>query len=85
VLFLLFSIVVGGLVIGALGRVVVPGPNPIGFGRTLLCGWGGAILGGVVARVLFRNPGAHWFVTLVLEVLIAALLVWLFSKRRSTA
>ena len=42
-------------------------------------------MGGVVARVLFRNPGAHWFVTLVLEVLIAALLVWLFSKRRSTA
>ena len=84
-LFLLFSIVVGGLVIGALGRLVVPGPNPIGFWRTLVCGWGGAILGGVVARALFRSPGTHWFVTLVLEVLVAALLVWLLGRRRRPA
>jgi uncharacterized membrane protein YeaQ/YmgE (transglycosylase-associated protein family) len=85
VLFLLFSIVVGGLVIGALGRLVVPGPNPIGLWKTLLCGLGGAIVGGIVARALFRDPGAHWLVTLVLEVLVAALLVWLLSGRRRQA
>ncbi len=82
VLFLLLSIVVGGLVIGALGRLVVPGPNPIGFWRTVLCGLGGAIAGGIIARLLFRNPAAHWFVTLVVEVLVAAFLVWLLSGRR---
>jgi len=84
-LFLLFSIVIGGLLIGALGRLVVPGPNPIGFWRTILCGLGGAIAGGAVARLLFRNPGAHWLVTLVLEVLAAAFLVWLISGRRRRA
>lgn len=84
-LFLLFSIVVGGLVIGALGRLIVPGPNLIGFWRTLFCGWGGAILGGIVARILFRRPGAHWLITLVLEVLVAALLVWILGRRRSPA
>jgi uncharacterized membrane protein YeaQ/YmgE (transglycosylase-associated protein family) len=82
VLFLLFSIVIGGLLIGLLGRLVVPGPNPIGLLWTLLCGWGGAVIGGLFARLLFRQPGAHWFITLVLEVLAAALLVWLISKRR---
>ncbi|MDA8302763.1 MAG: GlsB/YeaQ/YmgE family stress response membrane protein [Actinomycetota bacterium] len=81
-LFLLFSIVVGGLLIGLLGRLVVPGPNPIGLLWTLLCGLGGAVIGGLVAGLLFHRPGAHWFLTLVLEVLAAALLVWLLSKRR---
>ena len=80
--FLLFRMVVGGLLIGVLGRLVVPGPNPIGLLWTLLCGWGGAVIGGIVAGLLFRHPGAHWFLTLVLEVLAAALLVWLLSKRR---
>ena len=80
-IFLLFSIVIGGLVIGALGRLVVPGPSPIGFWWTLGCGVGGAILGGVVARLLFRNPGAHWVITLILEILAAAVLVRLLTRR----
>ena len=74
--------VVGGLLIGVLGRLVVPGPNPIGLLWTLLCGWGGAVIGGIVAGLLFRHPRVHWFLTLVLEVLAAALLVWLLSRRR---
>jgi uncharacterized membrane protein YeaQ/YmgE (transglycosylase-associated protein family) len=56
VLFLILSILIGGLVIGALGRLVVPGPNPIGFWWTVACGVGGAIVGGIVARLLFFNP-----------------------------
>lgn len=82
VLFLIFSIVVGGFLIGALGRLVVPGPNPIGVWWTLGCGLGGAFIGGIVSRLLFRNPGNHWLVSLVLEVAAAAALVWLLSGRR---
>ena len=84
-LFLIVSIVLGGLIIGGLGRLVVPGPNPIGFWWTLACGLGGAILGGIVARALFFNPGAHWLITLILEVLFAAILVSTVSKRRRRA
>ncbi|HTV11072.1 MAG TPA: hypothetical protein VME20_04350 [Acidimicrobiales bacterium] len=73
---------VGGLVIGGLGRLVVPGPNPIGFWLTALCGIGGALIGGLVAAVLFWGPATHWFVTLVLEVLAAACLVALVSRQR---
>jgi len=81
VLFLIISILLSGLVIGALGRLVLPGSNPIGFWWTVACGIGGAVIGGVVSRALFYNPRAHWLITLVLEVLAAAFLVSLVSKR----
>ena len=82
VLFLLLSILIGGLAIGGLGRLVVPGPNPIGLWWTVACGVGGAIVGGIVARLLFFNPAAHWLVTLIIEVVAAAFLVSLVSKSR---
>jgi uncharacterized membrane protein YeaQ/YmgE (transglycosylase-associated protein family) len=82
VLFLILSILIGGLVIGALGRLVVPGPNPIGLWWTVACGVGGAVLGGIVASLLFSNPAAHWLITLIIEVVAAAFLVSVVSKRR---
>jgi uncharacterized membrane protein YeaQ/YmgE (transglycosylase-associated protein family) len=81
-LFLILTIVIGGLIIGGLGRLVVPGRNPIGFWWTLACGVGGSLIGGIVARALFFNPSNHWLITLVLEILAAALLVSLVSRRR---
>ncbi len=74
----LIGVFVGGLVIGALGRLLVPGPNPIGFWWTLLCGVGGSLLGGLVGRTLFHVG----FVTLALEVLVAAAFVVLVGKRQ---
>jgi uncharacterized membrane protein YeaQ/YmgE (transglycosylase-associated protein family) len=74
----LLSVFVGGLIIGGLGRLIVPGPNPIGFWWTVLCGIGGSLVGGLVGRVLFGS----WFLTFVLEVLASAVLVALLSKRR---
>ena len=76
------STLVGGLVIGGLGRLVVPGPNPIGFWATALCGIGGALIGGAVAAWLFGGPVNHWLLTLVLEVLTAAALVSVVMRRR---
>ena len=69
---------VGGIVIGALGRLVVPGRNPIGFWWTVLCGVGGSLIGGWVGHALFRS----WFFVFALEVLAAAVLVALVAKRR---
>ena len=81
-IFLLLSIVIGGLIIGALGRLVVRGPNPIGLGWTVLCGLGGSVLGGIVSDVLFGHPRSHWLVTFVLEIVAAAFLVRLVTRRR---
>ena len=73
-----------GLLIGALGRLALPGPQPIGCITTALCGLGGSLLGGIAGAVLF---GAGWrahhhsLASLALSVLGAALLVWLVSGR----
>jgi uncharacterized membrane protein YeaQ/YmgE (transglycosylase-associated protein family) len=73
--FLLVVILVSGLVVGALGRLLVPGPNPMGLFKTALVGIGGAIAGGVIGNVLFDRPGG-----LILAVLGAAVIVWWMDR-----
>jgi uncharacterized membrane protein YeaQ/YmgE (transglycosylase-associated protein family) len=82
VLFLIFSILIGGLIIGALGRLAIPGPNPMGVGKTILVGVGGSIIGGLVSRLIWADPQNHLVYVVTLEVLGAALIVWLISGRR---
>jgi uncharacterized membrane protein YeaQ/YmgE (transglycosylase-associated protein family) len=82
VLFLIFSILIGGLIIGALGRLAVPGPNPMGIGMTILVGIGGSLIGWVVSRLIWADPQNHAVLAITLEVLGAALIVWLISGRR---
>ena len=74
----LFGLILSGLVIGALGRLAVPGRQPIGCLWTMLVGIGGSLLAGLVGRVLFgANYSAGW----ILSIACAALLVWLFTRR----
>jgi len=82
VILLIIWIVLSGLVIGALGRLVIPGPNPMSIGMTILVGIGGSIVGGIIGRVLLGRPGG-----IILAVLCSALIVWLMqrSQRRRTA
>ncbi len=82
VLFLVLSVLVGGLIIGALGRLVVPGSQPLGCLGTVGVGVLGAIIGGVVARALYHDPGNHPAITLLLEVGAAAVLVSALAGRR---
>ncbi|HTT91658.1 MAG TPA: hypothetical protein VMF65_19045 [Acidimicrobiales bacterium] len=74
----LLGLLVGGLVIGALGRLVAPGPNPIGFWRTVLCGLGGSLVGGLIGRFLLSSG----LLVFVIEVLAAAALVVFVTRRR---
>jgi uncharacterized membrane protein YeaQ/YmgE (transglycosylase-associated protein family) len=82
VVFLIVSIVVGGLFIGGLGRLAAPGRHPIGCLGTIGVGLIGAVVGGAIARALYVNPGRHVLVTLVLEVAVAAAVVALLSGRQ---
>lgn len=72
---LLVIILVSGLVVGALGRLLVPGPNPMGLFKTAFVGIGGAIAGGVVGNLLFDEPGGF-----ILAVLGAAVIVWWLER-----
>lgn len=74
----ILGMVLVGLVVGALGRLAIPGPNPMTIPMTVLVGIGGAFLGGLVGELLFGRPGL-----LVLAVLGAALIVWLVERNRA--
>jgi uncharacterized membrane protein YeaQ/YmgE (transglycosylase-associated protein family) len=74
---LLISLVVSGLIVGALGRLAIPGPNPMSIGLTIAVGIGGAFIGGFVAFLL----GAGLYIAFILEVLAAAGIVYLMQRR----
>ena len=82
---LIVSILIFGLIIGALGRLLVPGHNPMGFFMTALVGIGGAFIGGFIARLIWPLPANHRLGVFVCEVVGAAALVALISgsRRRS--
>lgn len=72
----LIALVVTGLIVGALGRLAIPGPNPMSIGATILVGLGGSLLGGLVGGLLFGRGGGG----LILAVAGAALVVWLLER-----
>jgi uncharacterized membrane protein YeaQ/YmgE (transglycosylase-associated protein family) len=80
ILIVILWIVIGGLIVGALGRLAIPGPNPMSLGQTILVGIGGSVLGGIVGQVIFGRGGS-----LLLAVLFAALIVWLLQRRSRSA
>lgn len=51
--WLVIELILTGLVVGALGRLVVPGPNPMGIGATIIVGLAGTFLGGLLGRLVF--------------------------------
>lgn len=73
----IISALITGSVIGLLGRTVVPARHraQIGCLMTILLGLLGAALGLVVASYL----DANWIVTVLLQVAVAAVLVFLVS------
>jgi uncharacterized membrane protein YeaQ/YmgE (transglycosylase-associated protein family) len=72
---LIIWIVIAGLVVGALGRLAVPGPNPMSIGMTILVGLGGSIVGGIIGRLLFHRRGG-----IILSTLAAAGIVYLMQR-----
>jgi uncharacterized membrane protein YeaQ/YmgE (transglycosylase-associated protein family) len=76
----IISLVITGAILGALGRLAIPGPNPMSIGMTILVGIGGAFLGGIVAAILRAGPVIYF----ILEVLGAAAIVY-FMQRRGPA
>jgi len=76
--FLILALILSGLIVGALGRLAIPGPNPMSIPMTILVGLGGSFIGGIVGRLLFGSDGGG----LILSVAGAALIVWLIQRRQ---
>ena len=66
---------VSGLVIGALARLALPGPDPMGIPATIGLGLAGTFLGGIVARVFLGTGGG-----LIFAVLGAILILYLYRR-----
>jgi uncharacterized membrane protein YeaQ/YmgE (transglycosylase-associated protein family) len=77
--------VVTGLIIGGLGRLVLPGRQEISLVATALVGIGASLLGGILADL----AGAGWVVNLLVAIVLAAIGITVFSStergRKSTA
>ena len=72
----IISALATGLVVGALGRLVVPGRQAIGCILTVLVGLLGAMVGLAIAEAV----DAAWLLTLLLQIAVAAVLVLVVSS-----
>ena len=72
----IFTAILAGIVIGALGRLIIPGRQAIGWILTFALGLVGAVVGGFLAEGMDVET---WWVTLIFQVVVAGILVALVS------
>jgi uncharacterized membrane protein YeaQ/YmgE (transglycosylase-associated protein family) len=67
----------GGIIVGALARLALPGKDPMTIWQTMLVGIGGSVAAGLLTwLVLDRAPG------IVLSVLFATVIVYFIRRSR---
>ena len=73
----LILIAVGGLLVGALARLALPGKDPMSLGQTMLIGIAGSLVAGLITWVIWdAAPG------IVLSVLFATVIVYFVRRSR---
>src|ERR1700761_3471951 len=72
----LVVLAVSGLVVGALARLLLPGPDPIGIGMTIVVGICGTFSAGLFSWYVLHRHGAG----LLLAVLFSMLVVWIYRR-----
>jgi uncharacterized membrane protein YeaQ/YmgE (transglycosylase-associated protein family) len=76
VLWFIVALIVGGLIVGALGRLLHPGRDPMGIGMTILIGIAANLLVGLLLHGALGS-----ILSFVLAVVVATVLVALWSRR----
>jgi len=74
----LLLLALSGLIVGALARLALPGPDPMSIPMTILLGLAGSFVGGIVMRLLFHAAGAG----IVVSVLFSTLILWGLRRSR---
>jgi uncharacterized membrane protein YeaQ/YmgE (transglycosylase-associated protein family) len=74
--FELLWLALTGLIIGALGRLVLPGRQDISLLATALIGIGASLLGGILANLF----DVGWLVRFLVAVALAAIGITLFAS-----
>ena len=71
----IIGMLIVGLIVGAVARLLMPGPDPMGLGATILLGIAGALVGGFLWRAVFGDSdGVEW----VGSIIGAMLLLWVY-------
>jgi uncharacterized membrane protein YeaQ/YmgE (transglycosylase-associated protein family) len=76
ILFFVLVVLLGGLIVGALARLAVPGPDPMSIWRTIALGILGSLLGTLLAALVGMGNGGG-----VLFALIGAVLLLILYRR----
>ena len=74
--FELFWLAITGLIVGGLGRLVLPGRREVGLLATVLVGISASLLGGILADLF----DAGWLVRFLVAVALAAIGITLLSS-----
>jgi uncharacterized membrane protein YeaQ/YmgE (transglycosylase-associated protein family) len=78
----IISAIVVGLILGLLGRLVVPGRQSIPLWLTIIVGIVAAFIGGFIASALGygnANGGIPW-ILIIIQIIVAAILVVLTAN-----
>jgi len=67
-----------GLLVGALARLLLPGPDPMGLAMTALVGLCGTFSAGLFSWYVLHRHGAG----LLLSVAFSILVVWIYRRSR---
>ena len=75
ILILILLLAVSGLVVGALARLALPGPDPMGILATIGLGLAGSFVGGLIAYLFMGRSGG-----IIFSILGAILLLYLYRR-----
>ncbi len=78
------AILITGLVVGGLGRLAVPGQDPMPLWLTILIGIAGSIVGGAIALSLGLGLGGVFVVSVLVATLIVIAYRRIVQKRTVT-
>lgn len=77
----LLTLALFGLIVGAIARLLVPGPSPMGVLGTMAAGIAGSFVGGLIGKLLWgQNYTPGW----IMSIVAAAAIVWAVTRRRAT-
>ena len=79
---LLLMFIVSGLIVGALARLALPGRDDMSYMKTIGYGLAGSLLGGFVSTGLGVQSR---ILSLIIAIVVAAGLIWFFTRRKPKA
>jgi uncharacterized membrane protein YeaQ/YmgE (transglycosylase-associated protein family) len=79
VLGYLIALVIGGLIVGALARLALPGKDPMTVWQTMLVGIGGSFAAGLIVRVV---AGPRYTAGFLASLVCATVIVYIVRRSR---